>query len=484
MQPLSLSPEAASFSFVARSPTLKYVSSLSTDRRLAKADIAGSLAHVAMLQEAGILTRQEAKRLAASLRACLEEIEGGSFPWQEALEDVHTNIEARVMALSGPMGEKLHAARSRNDQVALDERIFVRIALENLLEKIVATEKALLEQAKATTSVVVPAYTHLRRAQPALLAHVFLAHFWRLARDADRLNDAFARFNVSPAGAAAVVGTSLPVDVRIPASLLGFDRVFTNSMDATSDRDFFVEVTSDLALLAAHLSGLCEDLILFSSEEFGFLSLAEAHTAGSSLLPNKRNPDALELVRGKTGSVVGDLVALLHMLKGLPMGYHRDLQADKEASFHAIDTMMEALEVVAEVVADLSVHPEVGTRAVHPETSAALLVEFLVARGIAYREAYETVKDHLPAILNAPDNASRASALRKASRLFDESALALLAPDQAVAAILSHGGTGPSRVAAQIHEAEGTSGRQAYHLNLIAKKNRQIADILSGETGP
>ena len=484
VQPLSLLPEDAAFSFVAQGAHASYVASLSTDRRLAATDIAGTLAHVASLRDADLVSRQEAKVIAAALRTCLEEIRSSSFPWQEGLEDVHTNIEARVLALASDAGEKIHAARSRNDQVALDERLYVRLEIEHLLQKIAALQRALLAQAKGATQVIVPGYTHLRKAQPVLLAHAFLAHFWRLSRDAERLHDAYARVNVSPAGAAAIAGTSLPVDVHVVADLLGFDRMFANSIDATSDRDFLVEVTADLALAAVHLSNLAEDLVLWSSAEFGWVHLSDTHVAGSSLLPNKRNPDLLELVRGQAGTVIGDLVSLLTMLKALPLGYNRDLQGDKASAFQALDAVGASLEVLADVVAALRVDAAKASSGLGPAESGVLLVEHLVAQGLPYREAYDVVKARLGDILSASDEGERLSALRKTSRLFGEDALGLLTPSGAVTAVTSHGGTGPAAVEAQIHEAEGTLGRQAYHLNLIAKKNRRIADVLSGEAGP
>jgi argininosuccinate lyase len=476
-----LHDEASAFPFVAKGASVAFLSPLAVDRRLAAADIAGTIAHVASLRLARLLTRQEAKQLVAALKSCLAEIDSGAFPWREDLEDVHTNIESRLLELAGGVGGKVHAARSRNDQVALDARLYVRQSIESLLKGIAKLQGRLLAHAKERADVVAPGYTHLQRAQPVLLGHLLLAHFWRLARDADRLHDAFGRANVCPAGAAAVAGTSLPIDPAGTASLLGFDRVFANSVDATTDRDFFVEVTSALALLAVHLSGLCEDLLLWSTKEFGFATFAEVHTSGSSLLPNKRNPDLVELVRGRTGAVIGDLVALLAVLKALPLGYHRDLQADKASAFHAIDTVEGSLTILSEVLAGLEFHPEAMASTLGPAESAVLLVEHLVAKGVPYREAYGIVRSNLPAILEAPPGDARASALRKASPLLDGAAAGLLTPQGAVGAIVSPGGTGPVQLAAQIREAEAALGREAYHLNLIAKKNRRIAGVLSGE---
>ncbi len=245
-----------------------------------------------------------------------------------------------------------------------------------------------------------------------------------------------------------------------------------------------MEVTADLALLAVHLSSLCEELILWSTREFGFASPADGHTAGSSLLPNKRNPDVLELSRGQAGAVVGDLVTLLTILKGLPLGYHRDFQADKAPAFHAIDSVGAALDILAEVVAHVEFDVDAMASRLGPSEAGVLLVEHLVAKGMAYRAAYELVKENLPAIAAAPDEEARRSALRKTSRLFEDDAVALLTPVGAVGAIVTHGGTGPAQLAAQMEDAEAALGRQAYHFNLIAKKNRRISEVLSGEAGP
>lgn len=483
MHPLSLLREPANFSFVARGPLAPFVSSLAVDRRLAAVDIVGTLAHVAVLKAAGLLTDGEATNLAAALRTCLREVEAGTFPWDESLEDVHTNLEARLDALAPEVGSKVHAGRSRNDQVALDERLYLRLAIEDLLGKVASLERALLDKAKEAGGTIVPAYTHLRKAQPILLAHALLAHLWRLVRDADRLFDAFGRVNVSPAGAGAVAGTSLPLDAHFAARLLGFERAFANSIDATSDRDYFVEATSDLALLAVHLGGLAEDLILWSAPEFGFVALAPDHVAGSSLLPNKRNPDILELIRGQTAAAIGDLTALLVLLKGLSLGYQRDLQWDKASASHAIDASSAGLEALTAVVSGMTVHADLAGAGLGPAEAGILLVEHLVARGVAYREAYEAVKARLPAIVAAEDNEARLAALRAASPVFDESSLALFEPAAAVSAIVSHGGTGPAQVSAQVEEAAAALGRQGYHLTLIAKKNRRISDVLSGEAG-
>ncbi|MGQ0797143.1 MAG: argininosuccinate lyase [Methanobacteriota archaeon] len=468
---------------MAHGPAAPFLSSLASDVALASADVAGTIAHVAMLRHAGIVTRREAKSLVAALQACHAEITSGTFPWHADLEDVHTNVEARVAELTGAAGRKVHAGRSRNDQVALAERLYLRTSIERILGKLLAFEKVLLERAKAHADVVVPAYTHLRKAQPVLLGHVLLANLWRLARDAARLTDAYARTNVSPAGAAAVAGTSLPLDPAVAAGLLGFDRAFANSADATSDRDHLVEVTSALALLAVHLSGLAEDLILWTSDEFSIASFAADDAAGSSFLPHKANPDVAELVRGRTGAIVGDLVGLLTALKGLPMGYHRDLQVEKASAMHAIETTGASLDALTDAVAHLTVHADGALASLDATHASGLFVEHLILNGVTHRDAYDLVKANLAAFREAAHDADPVTALRKISPLFGASALPLLTPRGAVDAVVSHGGTGPAQVAHQIAEAEAALGRQAFDLNLIAKKNRRIADVLSGEVG-
>jgi argininosuccinate lyase len=480
LQPLLA--ERPAFSFVAHGPAAAYVSSLPSDGVLASADIAGSLAHVAMLRRAGLLTRIETKQLAAALRTCHAEVASGAFPWKADLEDVHTNIEARVVDLAGATGRKLHAGRSRNDQIALDERLYLRLSIENVLGRILQLEKALLDQAKAHVAVIVPAHTHLRKAQPVLVAHMLLAHLWRLGRDAARLTDAFARANVCPAGAAAIAGSSLPLDPGVAAGLLGFDRPFANSVDATSDRDYFLETTAALALLAVHLGGLAEDIVLWTSEEFGLAVLAAGQAAGSSFLPHKVNPDVPELVRGQAATVLGDLVSILSTLKGLPLGYHRDLQVTKGIAFHAIGVSVGALDALIGTVSGLA-FPDRIPGPFDVALASAAFVEHLVAKGMAHGDAYDLVKANLGGLRAAATQEEPAIALRVISPLLDASAVPLLTSQGAVDAVVSPGGTGPAQVADQIVEAESSLGRQAFDLSLIAKKNRRIADVLSGEVG-
>src|SRR6266550_4266888 len=309
-----------------KTPASWFIVSLPVDRRLARYDIAGSLAHVEMLAAVGILSKGEVELLGKGLRGVYEEIASGRFVWREDLEDVHTNIEVALTERLGSLGAKLHTARSRNDQIALDERLFVREAITAVRQALLGLELALLDQAEAHAQVPMPGYTHLQQAQPVTVGHHLLAHFWPLVRDDQRLSDCFARANVSPLGAAALAGSTLPIDPAIPARILGFAGTFENSIDAVTDRDYFAEFLFDFSLLAVHLSSIGEEIVLWASQEFAFLRPAAALGSGSSLMPQKRNPDVAELARGKSGRVIGDLVSLLTTLKGLPQGYNRDLQ--------------------------------------------------------------------------------------------------------------------------------------------------------------
>ncbi|HWM50774.1 MAG TPA: argininosuccinate lyase, partial [Thermoplasmata archaeon] len=303
-----------------RTPAWRFLASLPVDRRLARYDVAGSLAHVEMLASVGVFTREEAGALSKGLRAIYAEIAAGTFPWREDLEDLHTNIEVRLTDRLGPLGSKLHTGRSRNDQIALDERLYLREAIASIRQEIVRLQLALLDLAEAHADAPMPGYTHLQRAQPVTLGHLLLAHFWPLARDDHRLSDAFERANVSPLGAGALAGSTLPIDPSIPAKILGSAGTFENSIDAVGDRDYFAEVLFDLALLTVHLSSIGEELVLWASQEFAFLRPSPALGSGSSLMPQKRNPDVAELARGKAGRIIGDLVGLLSTLKSLPLG--------------------------------------------------------------------------------------------------------------------------------------------------------------------
>jgi argininosuccinate lyase len=381
----------ASPSYV-QTPAAPFLSSLHLDRAFARHDLAGSIAHAEMLGKAGTLTPAEVGTIVAGLRAIGREIRAGAFPWRPELEDVHTNVESRLTELIGPLGGKLHTARSRNDQVALDLRLYLRGAVADLGAALLELERTLLARAEALAGVPMPGYTHLQRAQPVTVGHYLLAHFWRFDRDLDRLFATTERANVSPLGAGALAGSTLPIRPDYVAERLGFSHAFENSLDAVSDRDPVAELLFDLALTLVHASGLGEEVVLFATKEFGFVARTPALGSGSSLMPQKRNPDVAELVRGKTGRAVGALVSLLTMLKGLPLAYDRDLQEDKAPLFDAVATAQETLEALATLVGALEFdRARLLQAAEDPELLATDVVEYLVGRGIPFREAHEAV---------------------------------------------------------------------------------------------
>ncbi len=366
--------------------------SVSFDWRLYAHDIRGSIAHSKGLVKAGIITADEQAQIEKGLLEIRHEIETGNFEWKEALEDVHMNIEAELTKRIGPAGAKLHTARSRNDQVATDVRLYTRDAVDAISALIHSLQRALIEAAERAGSAVVPGYTHLQRGQPVLFAHHLLAYVEMLSRDAARLGDARKRIDIMPLGSGALAGSTIILDREYVAQELGFSGVTQNSMDAVSDRDFAVEVIFAIALCGVHLSRLSEDIILWCSAEFGFVTLSDAHTTGSSLMPQKKNPDVAELTRGKSGRLVGNLMALLTLLKGLPMTYNRDMQEDKEPLFDSIDTIKAALEVFAEMIAGMEVN-ETRTRAAtsDPMLLATDLADYLVNHGVPFRSAHEVI---------------------------------------------------------------------------------------------
>ncbi len=348
----ALTERAPAPSYV-RTPAAAFLDSLSVDRPLVRYDIAGSIAHVEMLGHVGLLTAAESATLVGGLRQVARDVAAGTFPWRDDLEDVHTNVEVRLTEIVGEVGGKVHTARSRNDQVALDERLYLRAALHEVGNQLVALEEVLLARAAEERSTPMPGYTHLQRAQPVTVAHWLLAHFWRFERDIDRLLATAQRADVSPLGAGALAGSTLPVDPAHVADRLGFARAFENSIDAVSDRDPFAELLFDLALLAVHASTVGEEVVLFASKEFGFIARTAALGSGSSLMPQKRNPDVAELVRAKAGRAIGNLVALLTTLKGVPLAYDRDLQEDKAPVLDSVATVTATLGALTELLPHL-----------------------------------------------------------------------------------------------------------------------------------
>ena len=366
-----------------------YTVSIHYDRRLYKQDIAGSMAHARMLARQSIISQQDADAIVRGLATVQKEIEGGTFPWKEELEDLHMNIEARLFELIGEAAGRLHTARSRNDQVAVDMRIYTKEVIGKALQHTSDLQRALLDVAGAHKEVVLPGYTHLQRAQPVLLPHHLLAYFHMLQRDRERFQECFRRADVLPLGSGALAGVPYPVDRQFLAQELGFAGISENSMDAVSDRDFLVEFIANAALCMAHLSRLAEELVLWSSREFDFIRLDDRYTTGSSMMPQKRNPDFAELARGKTGRVYGNLMALLTLLKALPLTYNRDLQEDKEAFFDTVDTLLATLQVFAGMISTMQVKGERMRQAAEDSYVLATdLADYLVAKGIAFREAH------------------------------------------------------------------------------------------------
>ncbi len=369
-----------------------YTASIPFDWKLYPYDIAGSIAHARMLAKQGIISDKEAKTITEGLASIKQEIEQGKFQFKPELEDIHMNIEARLLERVGEVGGKLHTARSRNDQVALSMRLFTKEAIAETLVKLRGFQQALISLAEANKGVVMPGYTHLQPAQPVLLAHHLLAYFEMLQRDIDRFRDCLKRTDVMPLGSGALAGVAYDVDRDFLARELGFSRISQNSMDAVSDRDFVVEYEAAASLTMMHLSRLAEEIILWSSGEFNFIELDEAYATGSSIMPQKKNPDVAELVRGKTGRVYGKLMALLTTLKGLPLAYNRDIQEDKEGLFDTVDTLLSSLEVFTGMVRTLRVKAEnTGQAARQGYILATDLADYLVKKGEPFRTAHDIV---------------------------------------------------------------------------------------------
>ncbi len=370
----------------------QYSESVSFDWRLWRHDIAGSIAHSAALEKAGLITADERAQIVAGLQEIGAEIEAGQFQWKTELEDVHMNIEAELTRRIGDPGAKLHTARSRNDQVALDLRLYLRDVCDGLDGTLADLQRALVDLGDRHRDIIIPGYTHLQRAQPVYFAHHLLAYVEMFHRDRSRLRDARVRINVCPLGSGAIAGSTILLDRELIARELGFPSVTRNSMDAVSDRDFAVELLAALSLIAIHLSRLSEDVILWASSEFKFITISDAFTTGSSLMPQKKNPDVAELTRGKTGRVIGALVSLLTTLKGLPMTYNRDMQEDKEPVFDAIDTIGRALTVFAAMLRGIRANPGPCAAAVaDPMLLATDLADYLVQHGIPFRQAHEVI---------------------------------------------------------------------------------------------
>jgi argininosuccinate lyase len=429
----------------------RYNRSFGFDRRLFEADVRGSLAHCEGLRAAGVLNDEEASAVSAGLRRLLAraEAEGAGFFDDEAAEDVHSFIEARLTELVGDAGRRLHTGRSRNDQVATALRLWLREEIDRCADALRGAQAALLDLADTHADAVLPGYTHLQRAQPVLFAHWCLAYFEMFARDRERLSDARRRVNVMPLGSAALAGTSHPIDRELVAKELGFDSVSRNSLDAVSDRDFCVEFAAAAALVMAHLSRLAEDLIIYATNEFGFVELSDAVATGSSLMPQKKNPDALELVRGKTGRVYGHAFALLTIIKGLPLTYNKDMQEDKEAVFDTADTVRDSLEVTATVLRNVRLREARARDAASVGyMNATEMADYLVRRGQPFREAHEAAgRMVLHALSKGLElHELELEELREFSPLVSEDVYEALSLEQTLATKSQAGGTSPERV--------------------------------------
>ncbi len=432
---------------------VKYGESISFDWRLYPYDIRGSMAHAEALSRAGILTRAELAHIVRGLKLIQKDIESGNFIFKVELEDIHMNIEAALTKRIGLAGAKLHTARSRNDQVALDLRMYCRAvaaAIGGLLRDL---QGALVDSAAAHIETILPGYTHLQRAQPVLFSHHLLAYVEMLQRDADRLQDAAQRIDVLPLGSGAIAGSTIQLDRILIAELLDFPALSQNSMDAVSDRDFVAELLFVFAMIGIHLSRLSEDIILWCSTEFGFVTLSDAHTTGSSLMPQKKNPDVAELTRGRTGRLTGNLVSMLTTLKGLPMTYNRDLQEDKEPLFDSVDTVSSALAVFAQMIRGMKVNSEITRKAASdPFLLATDLADYLVLRGIPFRKAHEVVGRLTAFCLEEGRGYNELSLaeMQRFSSAFEEDVAGVLIPERALRARKTVGSPSPANVARQI----------------------------------
>lgn len=451
---------------------LRYSASVDVDKRLAPEDIRGSIAHVRMLAARGIVGADEAEKIAAELGRIAEEIARGEMVWDPAREDVHMNVETVLTERVGAIGGKLHTARSRNDQVATDMRLWTREACRRTAARIDRFLAVLAVRAAGTVDVLLPGYTHLQRAQPVRLAHHLLAWAEMLDRDRGRLLDAARRMNESPLGCAALAGTTFPLDRAMTAAALGFDRPMRNSLDAVGDRDFLVEAVAALANAAVHLSRISEELVLWSTQEFGFVTMSDAYTTGSSIMPQKKNPDMAELARGKTGRVVGDLVNLLVMLKGLPLAYNRDMQEDKAPVFDAFDTVDDTLDVLTGAIATARFRPERMRAALRDGfADATEVADWLAARGVPFREAHHVTGRLVGRCVAAGKGLSELTLdeLREEHPLFDESLYAALDFETAVERRDLPGGPARRQVSAAIEELRERLGKRAVDVDAVAR---------------
>jgi len=441
----------------------EFTASIGFDLRLYRYDIQGSIAHCKALAEAGLVTQAEEEKIIKALQEIQREIESGQQTFSSSDEDIHMAIEARLIQKLGELGGKLHTARSRNDQITLDLRLYLRDEIKIILGEIHRLELVLLHLAKGSMDVVMPGYTHLQRAQPILFSHWVMAYLEMLERDQQRLNGVLTRLNVLPLGSGALAGVNYPINRRLVARLLGFPRVSKNSLDAVSDRDFIIEFLSAAALLMMHVSRLSEELILWSSQEFNFIELPDRLCTGSSLMPQKKNPDVLELIRAKTGRVYGALFCLLTVMKGLPLAYNKDLQEDKEPLFDSVETVKDSLDIISAVVEGLKLHKLVMKQAAQDSfLLAADLADYLVGKGVAFRKAHEIVGK---VVRYAVDHQKSLQSydlreFQQFSRKFEKDVFGFLTLENCLARKGLIGGTAPQAVQDQIKETEKALGHR------------------------
>jgi len=431
----------------------KYTASVTFDQRMAAFDIEGSLAHAAMLNKAGVLSDDDLAAIRGGMADILEDIRAGRFDWSLDLEDVHMNVEKRLTDKIGDAGKRLHTGRSRNDQVATDIRLWLRSAIDDIAGLIAELQTSLLDLAEQHADTVMPGFTHLQVAQPVTFGHHMLAYVEMLTRDAERMQDVRKRVNRLPLGAAALAGTTYPIDRYYTAQLLGFDDVCQNSLDAVSDRDFAIEFTAAASLVMIHLSRLSEELIMWMSPRVGFIDIADRFCTGSSIMPQKKNPDVPELVRGKSGRVVGHLIALITLMKSQPLAYNKDNQEDKEPLFDTVDTLVDTLRIYADMMRGITVKPEPMRAAVLQGFATATdLADYLVKKGLPFRDSHEVVALAVRhAETQGVDIADLSlDKLREFSPLVDQDVFAVLTPEGSLAQRDHVGGTAPNQVRAQI----------------------------------
>ena len=459
----SKKPWAGRFKEATAKSVEKFTCSLHYDSRLYRCDIEGSIAHATMLADSGIISRKETTAIVRGLKSILSDIEKGDFIFDPSDEDIHMAIEKELIRRVGDAGGKLHTARSRNDQIALDVRLFLRAEVDVIVRLLTGLQKQLVQMAKCEISTIMPGYTHMQKAQPVLLSHYLLAFAEMFARDEQRLDDCKKRLNVLPLGAAALAGTGLPIDRQRTAELLNFPQVSKNSMDTVADRDYIAEFIFVASLSMAHLSRFCEDLVLWSSDEFGFVEISDAYTTGSSIMPQKKNPDIAELIRGKSARVYGDLFAILTLLKGLPMTYNRDLQEDKEPLFDAVDTIKDCLAIFTEMLAHTKFNVSRMYQAASGGFSTATdVAEYLVEKGVPFRQAHEIVGNMVADLVKskkALDDLSLKD-YQKFYAGFQADITSRIKPENSVNARRHRGGTAQTAVKERIREFEKSLGKK------------------------